>query len=193
MPGERLDAFLGAVAAALRPGGTLGIIDSRREPRSTSADQPPPPSGTSGTTGGVAVPSSVGGTALQADPVAMLGRPLHLGGNLGSAAAGSTLDVQRWDPKTANWVTTATTTAGSDGSYKAAWQTDHIGDFQLRVVPAGSTASARAADAAPSVMVTVYRPTYATWYGSGFYGKKTACGQRLRPGGDLPGRQGGHR
>lgn len=46
VPEERLARFWAAVAAALRPGGTLGIIDSRREPRSTSPDQPPPPEGT---------------------------------------------------------------------------------------------------------------------------------------------------
>jgi rare lipoprotein A len=28
-------------------------------------------------------------------------------------------------------------------------------------------------------MVTVYKPGIATWYGPGFYGKRTACGERL--------------
>jgi SAM-dependent methyltransferase len=46
VPEERLDAFLGAVAAALRAGGWLGIIDGRRDERSSSPDQPPPPEGT---------------------------------------------------------------------------------------------------------------------------------------------------
>jgi demethylmenaquinone methyltransferase/2-methoxy-6-polyprenyl-1,4-benzoquinol methylase len=46
VPEEHLGRFFDAVAAALRPGGTLGIIDSRREPRSSSPDQPPPPKGT---------------------------------------------------------------------------------------------------------------------------------------------------
>lgn len=38
VPLERLDAFLATVAAALRPGGVVFFVDSRREPRSTAAD-----------------------------------------------------------------------------------------------------------------------------------------------------------
>ena len=45
VPAERLEAFLANVAATLRPGGRLGIIDSRREPESTSPDQPLAPEG----------------------------------------------------------------------------------------------------------------------------------------------------
>jgi demethylmenaquinone methyltransferase/2-methoxy-6-polyprenyl-1,4-benzoquinol methylase len=43
VPAERLDSFFATVAAALRPGGTLGIIDSRREQLSSATDQPLPP------------------------------------------------------------------------------------------------------------------------------------------------------
>jgi SAM-dependent methyltransferase len=43
VPAERLESFLAAIAAALRPGGTFGFIDGRREERSSSPDQPPPP------------------------------------------------------------------------------------------------------------------------------------------------------
>jgi demethylmenaquinone methyltransferase/2-methoxy-6-polyprenyl-1,4-benzoquinol methylase len=45
VPQARLDAFLANVAAALRPGGLLGIVDSRREPTSTAPDQPLPAEG----------------------------------------------------------------------------------------------------------------------------------------------------
>lgn len=45
VPAERLDAFLSSVAAALRPGGLLGIIDSRPEQTSTAHDQPLSPAG----------------------------------------------------------------------------------------------------------------------------------------------------
>jgi rare lipoprotein A len=38
---------------------------------------------------------------------------------------------------------------------------------------------ATAAAATPSVTISVYRGTKATIYGPGFYGKRTACGQRL--------------
>lgn len=38
VPRERLDAFARLVAAALRPGGALFFVDSRREPSSTAVD-----------------------------------------------------------------------------------------------------------------------------------------------------------
>ncbi|MGH2533177.1 MAG: class I SAM-dependent methyltransferase [Thermomicrobiales bacterium] len=40
VPADRLDPFLAAVAAAVRPGGVVGFVDSKREPISTSPDQP---------------------------------------------------------------------------------------------------------------------------------------------------------
>src|SRR5579864_1437476 len=45
VPLERLDAFLRLVAAALRPGGKLFFMDSRREPTSTAADHRLPDEG----------------------------------------------------------------------------------------------------------------------------------------------------
>ncbi len=45
VPVERLDAFLGTVAMALRPGGKCFFVDSRREPTGTSADQHLPEAG----------------------------------------------------------------------------------------------------------------------------------------------------
>jgi 2-polyprenyl-3-methyl-5-hydroxy-6-metoxy-1,4-benzoquinol methylase len=46
VPAERLDPFLATVASALRPGGTIALLDGRRDARSTSPDQPPPGSET---------------------------------------------------------------------------------------------------------------------------------------------------
>jgi demethylmenaquinone methyltransferase/2-methoxy-6-polyprenyl-1,4-benzoquinol methylase len=42
VPSRTMDAFLATVARALKPGGVIGLIDGRRETRSTSPDQPPP-------------------------------------------------------------------------------------------------------------------------------------------------------
>src|SRR5213080_64727 len=41
----------------------------------------------------------------------------------------------------------------------------------------GTTAAAAAA--LPTSEITVFRSTVATWFGPGFYGHRTACGQRL--------------
>ncbi len=40
VPADRLDQFLSAVGAAVKPGGYIFIIDSRLEPTSTAADNP---------------------------------------------------------------------------------------------------------------------------------------------------------
>lgn len=40
VPAGRLDPFLAAVAEALRPGGRVFLVDNRREPTSSSPDQP---------------------------------------------------------------------------------------------------------------------------------------------------------
>jgi demethylmenaquinone methyltransferase/2-methoxy-6-polyprenyl-1,4-benzoquinol methylase len=43
VPEDRLDAFLTALALAVRPGGTVCFVDSRRDPTSSTPDQPLPP------------------------------------------------------------------------------------------------------------------------------------------------------
>ena len=45
-----------------------------------------------------------------------------------------------------------------------------------------STAAAGDAQAGGGIAFTALRSAGATWYGPGFYGKRTACGQVLRPG-----------
>ncbi|HEX5166296.1 MAG TPA: class I SAM-dependent methyltransferase [Thermomicrobiales bacterium] len=42
VPTAMMDSFLATVASALKPGGVIGLLDGRRETRSTSSDQPPP-------------------------------------------------------------------------------------------------------------------------------------------------------
>jgi len=50
-------------------------------------------------------------------------------------------------------------------------------------ISAGGTSAPTAAPARSSATRTVVHPTgIATWFGPGFYGKKTACGQTLTPG-----------
>ena len=43
----------------------------------------------------------------------------------------------------------------------------------------GAGGQAVAAAATPELAITVHRPAVATWYGPGFYGRRTACGQRM--------------
>jgi rare lipoprotein A len=166
----KLAVVLGLAGSGLMPAHALA----------NSGGAAAPPGSAGSTSGGATVSGGPTGTAaLQTDPVALLGHMLQLRGALGSSAANRSLLIERYDSATAAWVAAATTTADSHGTFAASWRTDHIGITQLRVGIAGATGQAHSTDAQPTVDVTVYRPGYATWYGPGFYGQRTACGEVL--------------
>jgi hypothetical protein len=136
------------------------------------------PAGAATSTGGVqygSTPGDVGTSALHVRPQAMLGRTLHF---RGVAMPGATVSVQRLDQHGGGWLTVATATADAQGDYVAAWRADHIGVLSIRAME-GPPGGAHASQAAAAVQVTVYRPVTATWYGPGFYGHRTACGEVL--------------
>jgi peptidoglycan lytic transglycosylase len=64
------------------------------------------------------------------------------------------------------------------GRFRTAWRPPYLGHYDVRAVLTGSDAVPRRARGG----VTVYRASTASWYGPGFYGKRTACGQTLSPG-----------
>jgi rare lipoprotein A len=124
-------------------------------------------------------PAATAPTALPARDVILLGHTMHVRGTL-SGAAGQTVVVERREADGA-WEQAATTVAGDDGAFDATWKTDHIGHFALRarLAVAGGGDTAAAAAALPTSEITVFRSTVATWFGPGFFGRRTACGQRL--------------
>jgi peptidoglycan lytic transglycosylase len=122
-------------------------------------------------------PGATQPTALPAQDAILLGRTVHVRGTL-NGAAGQTVVVERREGD-GDWVQAATAVAADDDSFDAAWTTDHIGHFQLRahLLTAAGDGTAAAAAALPSSEITVFRGTLATWFGPGFYGRHTACGQ----------------
>lgn len=137
-------------------------------------------------TGGVPAPSPGAGAepvdpafTLSARRAVFIGRALRVRGAL-PQAAGREVRVEWLDPAGA-WQPAATATADASGAFVAAWEPGHSGRFELRAVLAGDPASAQASTARASVSrtVTVYRSEVASWYGPGFYGRRTACGVRL--------------
>jgi rare lipoprotein A len=125
-------------------------------------------------TGGVAYEQPV--TALPAADAVLLGHVMHV---RGTAAAGQTVVLEH-RAADGPWVQAATTVADADGAFDAAWKTDSTGHFDLRARPATTDGAAAAAAAAQQIStVTVFRRAVATWFGPGFYGHRTACGQRL--------------
>jgi hypothetical protein len=67
-----------------------------------------------------------------------------------------------------------------NGEFALRWTPRHTGDYRLRVFVGHN----RTAKAGHSVRrrLTAFRFAEASWYGPGFYGNHTACGQVLTPG-----------
>jgi peptidoglycan lytic transglycosylase len=146
-----------APAAAQSPGGT---------------EAPPP-----GSSGGTTV-SAEGLVALTARSATLLRRVARFRGIVPAEHAGQTITVERFDEPTQLWVPIATAAVAPDGTYLARWRTDRGGRHRIRALlhrPDGASA----ATASGELQVTVHRPAIATWYGPGFYGRRTACGQRM--------------
>ena len=73
------------------------------------------------------------------------------------------------------WRLVARDKTGSAGRYHARWKPPYVGHYDVRAVLTGSDAAPRRVHGG----VTAYRESEASWYGPGFYGNRTACGQTL--------------
>jgi rare lipoprotein A len=123
------------------------------------------------------VSTSGDGLTLSTTSSSLLNRSLTLTGTA-TSASGQQVEIER-DGKQTGWLwePVATVPVASDGSFSATWATNQAGQYAVRAQVVDNLASA--ADATPSLTVTVYRQQKATFYGPGFYGNKTACGARL--------------
>lgn len=65
----------------------------------------------------------------------------------------------------------------SGGKFKRSWAPPGTGMGKVRAVAKGDRTAAASRSRARKV--TVYRPATASWFGPGFYGNRTACGQTL--------------
>jgi len=119
-----------------------------------------------------------GQIALSAKPGAIVGRTVTFTGTVEAAPAGRTVVIERFDAATSAWAAAARGAVGGDGVFTADWRPEHIGRFRFRAV-LERTSEATAATSSAELPVTVYRPAMATWFGPGFYGKRTACGVRM--------------
>lgn len=128
-------------------------------------------------TGGTPVPQT-GPFALSGAGHVLLGQAVRFRGAVDRADAGRAVTIERFDLPTQAWVREATTTVASDGTFLARWQPRQSGRFQTRAI-VDRAGAAGAATASPELALTVYKPAIATWYGPGFYGRRTACGIRM--------------
>ena len=102
---------------------------------------------------------------------------VYVKGALRPARAGRTVRVQRWFSD--GWRTVASGETRSDGTYSAAWSPSALGKAYIRVVFRGDALNTGTATRIDGP-VYVYRRALASWYGPGFFGRRTACGHILR-------------
>jgi rare lipoprotein A len=163
--GPRLAVLAAATAAAF-------AAPAVADPPSPGGAEAPP----QGSTGGVV--SAEGQVAISARSGTLLERVARFRGSVAAAEAGRTVTIERFDEQTEAWVVLATATVAPDGGYLARWRTDATGRHRVRAV-LQRAAPAAAATASAEIAITVHREATATWYGPGFYGRRTACGQRM--------------
>jgi rare lipoprotein A len=137
---------------------------------------PPPPAPRSG------VVSVEGAVAVVARADTLLGEVARFRGTARRHDAGRRVVVQRFDGPARRWRPVARTRVAADGTFIARWRTDSSGRIRLRALLRSRRATkSNAQTASEELAVTVYEPAFATWYGPGMFGNRTACGQVLTP------------
>jgi hypothetical protein len=127
------------------------------------------------------VSASAGGITLITTQSGFLRQELLFHGSVPSSDAGRTIEIDRSGHQTRwTWTKTTTATVQSDGSFSVSWPVSHIGQFAFRAVISAQQGGSAADASWPTVSVIVYRMATATYYGPGFFGHRTACGQVLR-------------
>ena len=137
-------------------------------------EQAPAPTGP---TGGTQADAADPGLVVR--PGALLRRTLAIRGAVDPDDAGRTIRIERLDLSGA-WLPVAETVVATDGTYVTRWKPDVIGRHTLRAAIVREGARAAGAEEPPTARVTVFRRNVASWYGPGFWGRRTACGIRLR-------------
>ena len=124
------------------------------------------------------VPTTVAG-ALAVTPSSVLEHQVAVvSGSIPLVNAGHALWLQVRQGKNGAWVTVLSATASANGSFALRWRATRAGQLTLRVV-SSDVASASSVTATPQAALAVYQQVVATWYGPGFYGDHTACGETL--------------
>ena len=130
--------------------------------------------------------------SLVASPAVLLGRVTTVRGTIPGAAHRRVI-LQRLDGAR-GWRNVGRGRVRGSERFLINWRADRSGRVSLRAVlaprrgghgrrirAASRAIDAAAAQSAPVVAVTVYRPAMASFYGPGFFGRQTACGLILAP------------
>jgi hypothetical protein len=129
------------------------------------------------TTPATPVPTSVGG-ALTVTPLSLLQHQVAtISGSVPLADAGHAVWLQVRQGQ-GGWATVLSGTSSASGAFVINWRASRTGQLTLRVV-SSAAAAASSVTATPQATLAVYQQVIATWYGPGFYGNRTACGETL--------------
>jgi len=164
----------GASTGAPPPGASLATASGQ-----SSGGASTPGTGSAALDGDLVATATGDGITVTTKVSALLGRHLAFTGTTLPAVQGTTVVVQRLDPQ-AGWVSVASGSVAVDGAFSVRWRTNHAGRMTVRTVLERMANSSQAGATPPTLEITVYRPAIATYYGKGFFGQKTACGQILR-------------
>src|SRR5688500_6354796 len=132
-----------------------------------------------GTTYYEAAPSD-GEISIRVAPGAWVGRATRIRGR-SAELAGQEIAIERRRSRRQGGVPVRSVRVSDEGRFSTRWKRSAAGRPELRAIrtAASSAGSRRARAASDSARVTVFRKVKVTWYGPGFYGNRTACGQRL--------------
>jgi hypothetical protein len=141
-------------------------------------------------TGGAVMPEllpvTTGGTgygdpstqSLVVSPIAHVGREVVARGTMPGAAHREVI-LQRLDERR-GWRNVARARVRTTDRFEVRWKATRSGRTSLRAVLSRYTRTT-VSNPPPTATVNVYRPALATFYGPGFFGQQTACGQVLTP------------
>jgi rare lipoprotein A (peptidoglycan hydrolase) len=118
-----------------------------------------------------------GALTLRATRSTLVNRTITLAGSASRASAGRLVIVELHGHS--RWTQAARARVTSRGTYSTRWRANPAGRVSLRARLSSSSAATRAKSASAALSISVYKPARATWYGPGFFGNRTACGQRL--------------
>jgi rare lipoprotein A len=189
--------LLGLLAPASALAATGGATATAEAP--THAATPPaatPPATTSPSTPTTATPivstatpepvlvTSTGPVTLQAHAVALLGHVLSFSGSVPQRDVHKLIAIERYETASATWVQVSSAHVSRHGAFTAHWRANMPGRITVRAVVVNSAtanSSSVQLDSSAPAQLTVYRPAISTYFGPGFYGQQTACGQTLTP------------
>jgi rare lipoprotein A (peptidoglycan hydrolase) len=124
---------------------------------------------------------STGTVTLRTHSAALLGHRLVFTGSVPLRDARHTVAIERYETSTNAWIKAASAPIDSHGAFLVDWRTNLAGRVSVRALVEPAHPRARLADSSQPAEITIYRPAISTYFGNGFYGHQTACGQTLTP------------